>query len=700
MTRILLIFGFLLISVWIYAQNIEFKKSNFKDDVEGFKAAKEDFEKGNEYFKTAEEQLENNQDAEIALSDALDFFIKANAFNPECAELNYKIGKCMIHLPDKKLKAISYLEKSIKLDPDNDFFKYYYLGMGKQYKYKFEEAKKHYKTFENKLKDKHFDDVKRDFKKRIKECDAGIEFKNNPRKVWIKQIEEINTKYPDYCATITADMEMMMFNSKRPNTTGGQKAEDRYFYADLYITNYKNGKWSNPDNKSVSFNTSEQDEILALSPDGQSMFVYKYNETDGKGDIFKTDLAGNTWSKPEKLTTKINTDYDETHASFSYDGLKIYYITNQPAGTEGGQDVFFSGLMDKNNNTWGKGLTISHDINTKYHEGSIYMHPDGKTMYFSSQGHNSMGGYDIFVSHWGDNGRWSDPENMGYPINTPFDEVYFVMSGSGKYAYVTSNREQEGVGHYDIYQIKFISGDKPAAIDGEDQLLSSIADPIQEATIEEAVQVETKNLTVLKGVIIDNFTEKPVEATIEIIDNTKNELISSFKSNSATGKFLVSLPSGKNYGIAVKAEGYLFHSENFDLPETAPYQLVDKLIKLKNVDIGSKIVLKNVFFDTGKSSLKPESTPELMRLVKLLKDIPKLRIEISGHTDNVGADNINQQLSEKRARAVVNFLKSKGISESRLEYKGYGETDPIADNSTSEGRRQNRRTEFKIITNN
>jgi outer membrane protein OmpA-like peptidoglycan-associated protein len=189
-----------------------------------------------------------------------------------------------------------------------------------------------------------------------------------------------------------------------------------------------------------------------------------------------------------------------------------------------------------------------------------------------------------------------------------------------------------------------------------------------------------------------------LEATIELIDNVKNEVLATFKSNSATGKYLVSLPSGKNYGISVKADNYLFHSENFDLPANADYQEVTKDIALKNVSVGTKIVLKNIFFDFNKSTLRPESTAELERLIKLLNDVPNMRIEISGHTDNKGSAEYNQKLSESRSKSVVDYLVSKGVNSGRLEFKGYGLTQPIASNDTEEGRQENRRTEFKILS--
>ena len=202
----------------------------------------------------------------------------------------------------------------------------------------------------------------------------------------------------------------------------------------------------------------------------------------------------------------------------------------------------------------------------------------------------------------------------------------------------------------------------------------------------------------MKGKITDALTQKPLDATIEIIDNQMNQVIATFTSNSTTGKYLVSLPAGKNYGIAVKKEGYLFHSENFDIPATSAFQEVTKDVELKGIVVGSKIILKNIFFDFDKATLRPESTNELQRLTKLLTDVPTLKIEISGHTDSKGANDYNLKLSDNRAKAVVDYLIKAGISADRLTYKGYGEEQPISTNDTEVGRQLNRRTEFKIIS--
>lgn len=223
--------------------------------------------------------------------------------------------------------------------------------------------------------------------------------------------------------------------------------------------------------------------------------------------------------------------------------------------------------------------------------------------------------------------------------------------------------------------------------------------PMKDAQVEATVDVNKKSFTVFKGITIDAMTKKPVEANIEITDNVTGKVIETFTTNSATGKFIITLASGKNYGIAVKADKYLFHSENFDIPNGAADNLVNKVIDLKNIAIGSKIALRNIFFDTGKSTLRPESNSELDRLLKLMKDVPTLKIEISGHTDNTGSATLNETLSQSRAEAVVAYLTSKGIAANRMVAKGYGASKPIASNGSEDGKQQNRRTEFEIKGN-
>jgi outer membrane protein OmpA-like peptidoglycan-associated protein len=324
------------------------------------------------------------------------------------------------------------------------------------------------------------------------------------------------------------------------------------------------------------------------------------------------------------------------------------------------------------------------------------MHPDGITLYFSSQGHGSMGGFDIFKSNLTD-GKWSEPINLGYPINGPNDDVFFVVSGSGNRAYFASSK-QGGFGEQDIYKITFLGPEKQALLNSQDQLLASVSSAVNNLKTESAVEVKSSKLSILKGIVTDEKTQNPIESTIELIDNEQNTILATFKSNSSTGKYLVTLPSGRNYGVAVKCLGYLFHSENFNLPEGADYQEFNLDVVLKKMEVGSTIVLRNIFFDFDKSTIRSESQNELNRLIKLLKDNPSVKIELSSHTDEIGSDDYNMRLSFSRSNSVVDYLIAKGISPSRLIPKGYGESAPIDKNDTEDGRQNNRRTEFKILS--
>ncbi|HLK96207.1 MAG TPA: OmpA family protein, partial [Hymenobacter sp.] len=378
----------------------------------------------------------------------------------------------------------------------------------------------------------------------------------------------------------------------------------------------------------------------------------------------------------------------ESSAAYTPDGRSLLFVSDKPGGL-GSRDIYKIEIEGR-----GPAVNLGPTINTPYGEEGVFLHPDGKTMYFSSEGHNSMGGYDIFKSTY-ENGKWSTPENLGWPINTPDDDVFFVISASGRHGYYSSFRD-DGMGAKDIYQITFLGEEKPPILSQEDQLLASRAQPVKETQLAPPVPVATAQVTILKGTVTDAATKQPLEATIDVIDNSRNENIASFQANAQSGRYLVSLPSGINYGIVVRQEGYLFHSENFDVPVGAAYSEVVKDVQLKKLDVGVKVVLNNIFFDFDKATLRKESTGELQRLQKLLTDMPALRLEISGHTDNVGNNAYNKDLSQRRAKAVVDYLIQKGVPKDRLTFAGYGDTQPVAPNSTKAGRQQNRRTEFKV----
>ena len=492
--------------------------------------------------------------------------------------------------------------------------------------------------------------------------------KNDTVKVTIKKLmPPLNTAFNDYAPVISADGATMLFTSNRPSTER-EIAKGKAGKENIYevTVDPRKRKWGAPKLLGPTVNApGRNNSAIALSPDGQRMLLYR-DDNDGNGNIFESVLNGTEWSAPIEFPEPINSDKHESSACYAPDGRTIYFVSDRKGGV-GGKDIWYA--TRKGNGTWGTLMNMGSAINTQEDEQGIFLHADGHTLYFSSKGHNSTGGYDLFVSTFGSDG-WSTPKNLGTPLNTPGDDLYLVLLADGRTAYMSSERSG-GMGEKDLYEVKFtpVAGRKSQ-------------DPL---------------LTVLKGIVIDEETQQPLESDIEITDNAKHALVSTQRSNSSTGNFLLSLPSGKNYGISVAAPGYLFHSENFELQDTAGYKEVVKVIGMKRLKAGKTIVLNNVFYDFDKATLRSESTTELDALAKLLTENPGLRIELGSHTDDRGADDYNQRHSEARATSVVTYLLGKGITRDRLVAKGYGKTSPVATNETEEGRQQNRRTEFKVL---
>jgi outer membrane protein OmpA-like peptidoglycan-associated protein len=695
----------------VFAQVTEFDEKNFTDR-KAFKEANRHFEKGNDLFKQAKEiqdaQLkyfiaENHylpngiNELQGAGSEgfrmALDEYIIANTFNSNSAVCNYRMAVCYYNIPAKKTMGLVYAEKAIMLNANVDLEAQYFLGRLYHLSAQWDKAITAYKLYLLPLNT----DVKKnadkiaDMNRKIKECQNGKGFEKDPQRVFIDNLgSTVNSSDPEYTPIISADEEIMMFTSRRSTSTGGKKDPDMQYYEDLYQTTLVNGKWTTPVNMGKPVNSDDHDATAGLSPDGQKLYVYR--PTHG-GDLYESELKGDKWTEPERMNKNINSEGHESSVSLSFDGKKLYFISDKEGGL-GNRDIWISTVDQKGK--WGVSTNIGAPINTIYGEEGVFVHPDGKTIYFSSQGHSSMGGYDIFKSVFKD-GKWGEPENLGWPINGPDDDVFFVISADGKHGYYASNKV-DGNGEKDIYKITFLGPEKPFALSNEDNLLAGLAQPVKSVEALKPVEIKTAQVTLLKGTVTDKISKAPLGATIELVDNGTGQNIATFTANSSSGKYLVTLPSGKNYGIAVKMDGYLFHSENFDIPQSGVYQEVTKDVELEKIAVGSAIVLRNVFFDYNKSTLKPESFVELDRLVKIMQENPTIRIELSGHTDNVGTEEYNQKLSENRAKSCMDYLVSKGVSASRIEFKGYGEMRPIDTNETEVGKANNRRTEFKILS--
>lgn len=484
----------------------------------------------------------------------------------------------------------------------------------------------------------------------------------------------INSAFSDYGPVINADGSIMMYTSNRPISEKGIKKGKAEFELVYMSTAIDSIRWNKGVVLGETINAKGRfNSPIALSNDGQRLLMYR-DDPKSQGDIYESVLNGEEWGELQSLGNMVNTDAHETTACYAPDGKTLYFVSNRDGGV-GGKDIWKTERQA--DGSFSVPVNLGAPINTKKDEEGVFMHPDGVTMYFSSNGHGGLGGFDLFKTSLS-GGSFTEPTNLGAPINTEASEYFLVVEANGRVGYVTT----EGVwGGLDIYKVRF-------------DIISE--DPELQA-----------GLTLLKGVVTDEATGEPLEAEIELVNNHTGEIVAVFNSNSATGAYLISLPAGFDYGISVNAKGYLFHSENINIEESHEYQEVLNDIQLVKLDVGAKIVLNNIFYDYGESTLRPESKSELERLVRILEDNPQVRIEIGGHTDTRGSDGFNQKLSEDRAHSVVNYLIEHGIDESRLKYKGYGESQPVNSDAvianaineveSEQLHQENRRTELKVI---
>ncbi|MFP4663946.1 MAG: OmpA family protein [Bacteroidales bacterium] len=643
-------------------ENVKFKRSEFSDQKQELRAAKRNIKFG--------DKARQNRDKP---EKAIDYYMKAMEFNPNNAELNYKLGQTHVEAL-KKAEALQYFEKAVELDEEVREDVWLKVGQTRQLNYKFDEAIKAYSEYLR--KNPGISQEEKDLvQKHISECRSGKDILQDTVDVEITNAgPNINTEYPEYNPMILADGSRLIFTARRKYVGNPIDESDGKYCEDVWYSDRdENGEWKKSKRFGSPINTKEHDAINGISTDGQKLYVYKPVDKRG-GDVYYSELDGDDWQKPASLGEPVNSEFHESKVSVSYDGKKLYFVSNRPEGSQGKRDIWVSEKTPWG--SWGEAENLGPSINTEYDEEGVLIHPDGRTLYFCSKGHNSMGGFDIFRSVQDSNGNWSTPVNLGYPINTPDDEAFFSIAADGRHAFISSVRP-DGYGDYDIYEVIWPERD----------------------TIEKESRVESR-LTLFTGYVKDAKSLDPLKAAIEIVDNDKNEVVVELHSNRSSGKFVASLPAGINYGLSVNKEGYMFHSENFDIPDTADYQQITKEVLLQPMEVGTKIVLKNIFFDYDKASLRESSFAELNKVRKVLEENPGVKIEISGHTDNRGSMQYNMELSRNRAKSVVDYLIENGIDSGRLSYEGYAFKKPIADNDTEEGRQLNRRVEFEVIENN
>lgn len=493
----------------------------------------------------------------------------------------------------------------------------------------------------------------------------------------------INTKDPEYFPTITVDGKTILFTRriKDERVPGPMKQQE-----DFYISHLKNNAWSMAEPMPTYINTVNNEGAPTISADGRSLIFVacpdmsgtEYGEgRQGKGscDMFITKKIGSRWGQVNNLPGQVNTMMWESQPSLSADGKTLYFIRRVKTqdGTKN-SDIFMSTIQE--NGTWSNATRLPANVNTPTEEESVLIHPDGKTLYFASRGHVGMGGSDLYVTRLNADGSWSNPVNLGYPINTKNDENSLMVSPDGEIGFFASDREG-GFGDLDIY------------------------------FFEMPKEMQPVKTLYFEGTVVDATTQKPVPGKFQLIDlKTGLEVIRS-EADPISGEFLVSLPVNQEYALNVSYQGYNFYSQNFNMVSKENQEAVELTIPLVPIGSDIPVVLANVFFDLNKTDLRKESFVELNKLRDLLQKNPQIKIEIGGHTDTRGDAQENLILSEGRANAVKSYLIQQGIDATRISSKGYGETQPkITDDeiaklkSTADqekAHQKNRRTEYKFI---
>ncbi len=605
--------------------------------------------KAQESFEDAQQYLRQN-----IYDEGIKYLSEAIKADPKFQLAYIQLGDLYRRLKDYT-KAKENYKKAISSATGVDPRIYYVLGESELLTGDYVNAKANFLSFQQKYSGTDPDFINRT-KKYLLDCNFAITAIKSPTKYEpINMGFYINSKDRDYFPALTADGQTIIFT----RVVNGNE--------DFFISTKKDQEWQKAVGLSDKINTPNFNEgAQSISPDGKYLFFTGCNRPDGLGrcDIYVSRKEGKDWGRAINLGKMINSEYWESQPSISPDGSTLYFVSNRPGGI-GGYDIWKSNLTDEGK--WTTPVNLGLQINTAYDENTPFIHADGKTLYFSSNGWPGFGDKDIFFSRITADGEFTTPINLGYPINTFNEEIGLIVTADGTEGLFSSNIKDGGFGDLDIYHFKLPEKVKPLP------------------------------LTYIKGVVRDKETRALLAANVLVIDLKTNNPVFNDYTSSETGDFLAVMPLGSEYSFNVEADGYLFNSQNFQLVKVNDNKPYEFEILLDRIKTGNNVTLYNVFFDTNKYELLPTSKVELDILMELLTNNPKMAIEIQGHTDNVGDIKLNDKLSENRAKSVYDYLINNGIDKKRLTYKGYGATKPRADNATEEGRKKNRRTEF-IIT--
>ncbi|MEX6687691.1 OmpA family protein [Danxiaibacter flavus] len=465
--------------------------------------------------------------------------------------------------------------------------------------------------------------------------------------------DSINTPRHEYYPSFTIDDSIFVF------TQNGGGIRENFMESRLMDSGYHKAKLIEGD-----INVEPSKGALNISQDGEwLLFAGNFARGFGNFDLYISYNTPTGWSEPTNLGPAINTDFWDSSPSLSPDKNTLYFASDRPGGY-GGKDLYVS--YRQPNGKWSQAENMGPNINTKGDELAPFIHADNQTLYFTSSGLPGYGSFDIFVTRKGADGKWGVPENIGYPVNTVDNEGSLFIASDGVTGYFAADRA-DSRGGLDLYKFKLRADIRPA-----------------------------KTLYV-QGYVTDATTQKGIPCSVDLFDDKTQQPVTHLQTDE-TGFYFVTLPVNKDYTFVVNRKGYLFYSDVFALATKPSDSTYKKNISLQPIAVNSSVTLKNIQFETNSYKLQPVSIIELNKLVQLLKDNETVKVQINGHTDNTGTPAQNMQLSLNRAKAVVEYLVSNGIDAKRLAAKGFGETKPIADNNTEEGKAANRRTEFVITS--
>jgi len=695
-------------------------------------------------YKESFKYLETND-----YKKALPLLLEMHDLQPKNANTNFSIGNCLLNDQFRKPEAIPYYEKAMegltigyrignhreKKAPLDVIAQ---LGIAYHQNYEFEKAVDKFEFYSNFLAEHNWDD-KRYINRQIRMAKYAKSLKDNPVNIDIIPVDEVNSSSAEYRPKLNAEETVMYFTSRRAVGSNSQKDDNGEYYEDIYMSEKHHNVWSDPVLVNDVINTQENSSCLYLSPDAQRMYLYMFNTDKTKGPlggkIFESKLVGQKWSEPLYLDNTINSKYRETDASLDIYG-NIAFFTSDREGGYGGRDIWMMKKLP--NGEWAEAQNLGETVNTEYDEEGAYLHPDGKTLYFSSKGHKVMGGFDFFKTELRVDGTWSIPENLGYPINTVGDDLFFFPSVNGKRAYFSSYRG-DGLGNYDLYRINL-------------------------------VQESERDLAVYKGVVKDSSGNVVKDLVISIFDENRDDKYGIYRPNELTGRFLFILQPGHEYEIVYELNnistsdsiivpsdpvGIIEYTkvvtvgteditlsagvvvdgdivsiamlEDGDIPvlslndddsnsvsdenvsddsSTENVNVVEPTKPKPVVDVNKETHVEfyeNIYFKYESAELSNNVTSQLDKLLDYLKKNPLFEVNTIGHTDSKGADNYNQKLSIIRANAVKTYLTNRGIDFHRIHAFGEGEDNPVAENynpdgsDNPEGREANRRVEIQIV---